>query len=79
MRMDQERSRLRNGQSTKADQAGGNNFEFPSLMFSSLETNLQMTTPDTATDKYRPARTEITTDSSSEHNSEKWVRRVKPA
>ena len=39
-------------------------------MFSSLKTNLQMTTPDTATNKYRPAHVEITTDSSSEHNSE---------
>ena len=70
IRRDQERSRLRNEQSTKADQASGNNFDFPPLTFSSLNTNLQMTTQDTATEKCRPARTEITADSSSKHNSE---------
>ena len=68
IRRDQERSRLRNEQSTKA---GGNNFDFPSLTFSSLNTNLQMTTQDTATAQCRPARTEITTDDSgSKHYSE---------
>ena len=67
---DRERSRLRSEQSTKADQAGGNNFDFPTLTFSSLNTNLQMTTQDTATEKCRPARTESTTDSSSKDNSE---------
>ena len=72
VRRDQERSRLRKEQSTKADQAGGNNFDIPSLTFSSLDTKatLQMTTQDTATEKCRPARTGITTDSSSKHNSE---------
>jgi len=41
------------------------------MTFSSLNINLRMTTRGTATERCRPARTEITTDSSGKHNNKK--------
>ena len=40
IRRDRERSRLRNEQSTEAEEASGNKFDFSSSAFSSLNTNL---------------------------------------